>query len=168
VGVKWQMHAPEFASHPHPHLPPSRGKGPRVLPPWAAHGFIGAFEALTQISPRLCRGDLTLIRAVDERLLEFYTLHHKRFWAALLLSSSNWLLGMIEISGTFFIPSSIGAQEAAFTMVCSAITGMPSLGLAALVIRRSQEIVWILTGLGIWWWYSLQPGFSDAHEQTLG
>ena len=40
--------APEFASHPHPHLPPSRGKEPRVLPPWAAHGFIGAFETLTQ------------------------------------------------------------------------------------------------------------------------
>ena len=31
-----------------------------------------------------------------------------------------------------------------------------------------REIVWILTGLGIWWWYSLQPGFSGAHEQTLG
>jgi hypothetical protein len=28
---------------------------------------------------------LALIRAVDERLLEFYTLHHKRFRAALLL-----------------------------------------------------------------------------------
>jgi uncharacterized membrane protein YbhN (UPF0104 family) len=70
-------------------------------------------------------------------------------------------------AGTFFIPSSIGAQEATFTVVCSAITGMPSLGLAALVIRRSREIVWILTGFGIWWWYSLQPGFSGAHEQTL-
>jgi hypothetical protein len=52
-------------------------------------------------------------------------------------------------------------------VVCSAITGMPSLELAALVIRRSREIVWVLTGFGIWWWYSLQPGFSGAHEQTL-
>jgi hypothetical protein len=46
--------------------------------------------------------------------------------------------------------------------------GNSSLGLAALIIRRSREIVWILTGLGIWWWYSLQPGFSGVHEQTLG
>jgi hypothetical protein len=36
---------------------PSRGKGPRVLPPWAAHGFIGAFEALTQIAPPGFAGD---------------------------------------------------------------------------------------------------------------
>jgi hypothetical protein len=32
-------------------------------------------------------------------------------------------------AGTFFIPSSIGAQEATFTVVCSAITGTPSLGI---------------------------------------
>jgi glycosyltransferase 2 family protein len=156
--------------------------------------WVGRFLGNSRAAHRI-EDLVALIRAVDERLLEFYTLHHKRFWAALLLSSSNWLSGVIEIycimyllghpitftdawiieamaqlvrAGTFFIPSSIGAQEATFTVVCSAITGTPSLGLAALVIRRSREIVWILTGLGIWWRYSLQPGFSGAHEQTLG
>jgi hypothetical protein len=33
VGMRGQMRAPDFALHPHPHLPPSRGTGPRVLLP---------------------------------------------------------------------------------------------------------------------------------------
>ncbi len=136
---------------------------------------------------------LHLVSAVDERLLRFYTLHRRRFCTALTLSITNWLLGVVEIywilrllghpvsfteawiieamaqlvrAGTFFIPSSIGAQEATFTVVCSAITGIPSLGLAASVLRRSREILWISAGLGIWWWYSLKPVLSEVHEQS--
>lgn len=136
---------------------------------------------------------LHLVSVVDERLLQFYTSHRRRFCAALILASTNWLLGVVEIywilrllghpvtfteawiieamaqlvrAGTFFIPSSIGAQEATFTVVCTAITGIPSLGLAASVLRRSREILWISAGLGIWWWYSFKPALAEVHKQT--
>jgi len=44
---------------PHPIAPSLRSpleRGGENQPPWAAHGFIGPFEGLTKINPRLCRG----------------------------------------------------------------------------------------------------------------
>ena len=115
-----------------------------------------------------------LVRDVDERLVRFYTRHLRRFSWAILLAFVNWLVGVLEIyysmaflgypvsltdawiieaaaqlvrTSTFFIPSSIGAQEGTFLLICSAMTGSPVAGIAVALIRRFREIFWILWGL---------------------
>ncbi len=131
---------------------------------------------------------LRVIHEVDERLASFYTERRARFAGALALAFINWLLGVVEVyvlmqflgypisfvdawvieamaqlvrAGTSFIPASIGAQEGAFILACSAITGDPTLGFALSVIRRVREIVWIIGGLGLWLLYS----FSETSRQ---
>ncbi len=47
-------------------------------------------------------------------------------------------------AGVFFIPAGIGAQEGAFLLVCSAVTGVPVLGIAVALVRRVRELVWIV------------------------
>lgn len=49
--------------------------------------------------------------------------------------------------GVFFVPLAIGTQEGAFTVVVGALTGNPSLGVAAAVLRRCREIIVIGAGL---------------------
>lgn len=132
------------------------------------------------------------IRDVDERLVEFYTRRLGRFGCTLGLGFANWFLGALEVylalrflghpvsftdawiieavaqlvrAGTFFIPASIGAQEGAFLLVCTSLTGDPLLGVALALIRRAREIVWMLSGLALGWAYSLRPphrGIADA------
>jgi len=121
---------------------------------------------------------------MDARLVGFYTAHRRRFAWAAFWAFLNWVLGAIEIyyalyflghpvsvvdawiieavaqlvrTGTFFIPASIGAQEASFLLVCGAMTGSPALGVAVAVVRRIREIVWIVWGMGVGLMYSLKP-----------
>lgn len=123
------------------------------------------------------------IEAFDDRLVEFYA-DRRRFTAASLLALSNWFIGALGIyytmlflgasvtyteawiieafaqlvrAGTFFIPASIGAQEGAFVLVCTVLTGNPASGLAAALIRRFRELVWICAGLLLGWRFSFRP-----------
>ncbi|MEE8332822.1 MAG: lysylphosphatidylglycerol synthase transmembrane domain-containing protein [Alphaproteobacteria bacterium] len=116
------------------------------------------------------------IGEVEERFIAFYTRSHARFGWALALAFGNWLLGVAEIyaalyflgfpvswteawiieasaqlirTGTFFIPASLGAQEGVFLLVCGAITGSPTAGIALALARRLREIIWIVAGFGI-------------------
>jgi uncharacterized protein (TIRG00374 family) len=118
------------------------------------------------------------VRDMDDRLAGFYSGHRGRFFAAMVLAWLNWGLGVVEIyytliflghpvtlteawiietvaqlvrAGTFFIPASIGAQEGAFLVIGSALTGSPALGLAAALVRRIREILWILWGFAVFW-----------------
>ncbi len=128
------------------------------------------------------------VRDVDERLSSFYTTYRGRFAWAVVLALVNWLLGVLEIyytmiflghpmtlaeawiieavaqmvrTGTFFIPASIGAQEGAFLLVCGAMSGSPTLGVAVALIRRFREIVWILWGFLLASLFSFTPAFGD-------
>ena len=123
------------------------------------------------------------IEAFDDRLAAFYA-DRRRFAAARLLALSNWFIGALGIyvtmlflgapvtfteawiieafaqlvrAGTFFIPASIGAQEGAFVLVCAVLTGSPAFGLAAALIRRFRELVWISGGLLLGWRFSSRP-----------
>lgn len=139
---------------------------------------------------------LLLIRELEDCLVSFYTGHGRRFAAALGLALLNWLLGVAEIyfamhflgqpvsvaeawiiesvaqlvrAGTFFIPASIGAQEGAFLIVCTALTGEPLLGLALALVRRFRELVWIVAGLCFGWLYSFRRrGTRRAASPTSG
>lgn len=138
---------------------------------------------------RKLEGALAHIRAVDDRLVGFY-LHRKgRFAAAFGLAFLQSLIGAVEVAltmyyldhpislldawaisalvevvriATFFIPASIGAQEGAFVFATSLVTGQPTLGLSLAVVRRVREIVWIVWGLLIGWWYSFTPASARA------
>lgn len=132
---------------------------------------------------RRIEGLLHIIHDLDERLVYFYRTHHWRFAIALLLAVLNWGLGVVEIyyvldvighpiswadawiieslvqmirTAAFFIPSGIGAQEAAFMLVTGSITGIPALGISISVIRRSRELIWIGLGLLAAWYYGMR------------
>ncbi len=117
---------------------------------------------------------IAAVEDVDRRFLAFYTEHRGKFFAAFVFAFGNWVLGVAEIyatfyflghpiswqeawivesvaqmvrSAVFFIPAGIGAQEGTFLVICGAITGNPALGLAASVVRRIREVLWIVLGL---------------------
>jgi hypothetical protein len=131
------------------------------------------------------------IQDMDERLVYFYTGASGRFAVSVVLAFANWVLGAVEIyytlvflghpitwadawiieamaqmvrTGTFFIPASIGAQEGIFLLVCGAITGSPSLGVAVSVVRRIREIIWILWGFLLGSLLSLKPPLASGRE----
>lgn len=118
------------------------------------------------------------LQSVDGRFADFYHRRPGRFVGALGLSLSSWLLGAVELyvilyflgrtitpaealitesvlqlvrAGSFFIPSSLGASEAGFVVLVGAMTGQPSLGLAAALVRRVREVVWIAAGVALGW-----------------
>ncbi|MCZ6765100.1 MAG: flippase-like domain-containing protein [Alphaproteobacteria bacterium] len=121
---------------------------------------------------------LAHLHALEDRLVHFYTKRPLRFAASLFLAFANWAIGAGTIyvtfyyldhpvtfqeawiveafaqlvrASTFFVPASLGAQESAFVLVVTAITGNPALGLAVAIVRRGREIVWIAIGLAIGW-----------------
>lgn len=125
---------------------------------------------------RRIAGVLAHIEDIDARFVEFYAGNHGRFAAATLLALANWMLGVVELwlvfeflerpisfaeawmieaaaqlvrTGTFFIPASIGAQEGAFVVMCAAISGSPTLGIAVALVRRLREILWIGCGFAL-------------------
>ncbi|MCP5373220.1 MAG: flippase-like domain-containing protein [Hyphomicrobiales bacterium] len=132
---------------------------------------------------------LHLVRDMDERLVRFYTAHRARFVAAVLLALVNWLLGVVEIyaimiflghpvtladawivealvqlvrAGAFVIPAGIGAQEGVFMLVFTAMTGSPDLGVAAALVRRCREVIWLLWGALLGSLFSLAPEHAGA------
>jgi glycosyltransferase 2 family protein len=119
-------------------------------------------------------GILHHIKDIDETLVKFYTAYQGRAAGAFALAFMNWVLGVGEImitmhllghpvsltdawiieavaqlvrAATFFIPASIGAQEGAFLVIGSAVTGSPTLGVAMAIVRRAREIIWITWGM---------------------
>mgnify|MGYP003624602081 FL=1 len=119
-------------------------------------------------------GALVVAEDMDHRFVTFYTAHRRRLLASLILAFLNWALGAVEIyltfvfldapvswaeawmiealaqmvrSAMFFIPLAVGAQEGVFVLTITAITGVPSLGLACAVVRRIRELIFIAFGL---------------------
>lgn len=119
-------------------------------------------------------GALAVAEDMDHRFVTFYTRHRKRLSASLILAFLNWVLGAVEIyltfifldapiswaeawmieslaqmvrSAVFFIPLAVGAQEGVFVLTITAMTGVPTLGLACAVVRRVRELIFV--GLGL-------------------
>jgi uncharacterized protein (TIRG00374 family) len=122
------------------------------------------------------------INKVENILISFYKGHYQRTGYAFILAFANWVLGATEIfitmhlighpislanawiieaiaqlvrTATFFIPASIGAQEGAFLIIGSAVTGSPTIGFTMAVVRRAREIIWITWGLVVF--YTTNP-----------
>jgi uncharacterized protein (TIRG00374 family) len=113
------------------------------------------------------------VHDVEERLAAFYRRRPRRFAGALIFSLLAWSVGILEIyyaayylghpitladawvvealvqtvrTGLSFVPAGLGAQEGAFLVVFSALSGTPTLGASVALVRRFREIVWVLWG----------------------
>ena len=181
VGFVTRRAAASFAwNEPVPHPPAGEPETPAV-----PRGRIAGR------SPR--RSPLAWIEGFDDRTARFYTQHRRRFALALALAFSSWFIGALgvfvtmrflgmEISvadawviesftqlvraGTFFIPASIGAQEGVYVLVAGALTGSPAAGLAAALIRRCRDLVWIAAGLAVGWHHAGAAARRGAGRQA--
>ncbi|MCP5151275.1 MAG: flippase-like domain-containing protein [Ectothiorhodospiraceae bacterium] len=114
------------------------------------------------------------VERFDERLASFYVADRARFAGAFGLALANWVVGALGIyatfaligrpvslvdawiietvaqlvrAATFFIPASLGAQEGAFVLLLDALAGDAAAGLAAALVRRARELVWLTSGV---------------------
>jgi hypothetical protein len=135
---------------------------------------LGGWISRGPLGHRISRA-LHHLHELDDRLVLAYTRDGARFWAATFLTFLNWVFGVVELylifwfmnhpvrvveaiiiaatvelvrAGSFFIPASIGAEEAALAVVVTSITSQTGLGLAVSFVRRYRELLWI--GLGVW------------------
>ncbi|MCH6588608.1 MAG: flippase-like domain-containing protein [Proteobacteria bacterium] len=158
---------------------------------WGAASYLVRRLAAWRFGRRL-EGLLEHIHEVDDHFERFYARQPARFAAALALALANWLIGMGEIVvimwflgapvtlaeawlietvaqlvrvGTFFIPASLGATEAAMVLVYEALAGAPSLGFAVALIRRARELLWIAWGLWLGWLEV--PGGATAARASM-
>lgn len=124
------------------------------------------------------QGLLQEVLGLEDRLLAFYRTRRAALLTGFALGLANWLLGVVTLYVTFhllgvpvslteawimeaftqlarvasaFVPAHLGAQEGALTMIAGALTGNPAAGLAAALVRRGRELVWILWGLALGW-----------------
>ena len=111
---------------------------------------------------------------MERQLVDFYVTRKRRCLGAAAFAFLHWIICTVEVyfvfwflgtplsfgevwiveaatqlvrAATFFIPASLGAQEGAIILVCTALTGSPTTGVAVAVVRRLREILWILWGM---------------------
>ena len=114
---------------------------------------------------------------LDKQIKRFYTANPKRFLLSTLFNFLGWFTGTFEVYYvakildmpiglaeawlfealiqvlrivTFFIPSSIGAQEGGIVLIFSQFGYPHALALTFAVIRRLREILWVGFGLVLW------------------
>lgn len=124
------------------------------------------------------------MQSIDEQFARFYRHHRKRLVLSMFYAMLNWILGVVELyyilslighpvswleawvleasvqmirTAAFFIPAGLGAQEGALMLACGAITGSPSAGLAAALVRRFRELIWIAGSLLLAAGYHVSP-----------
>ena len=114
---------------------------------------------------------------LDNQIKKFFTADPKRFVLSTFFNFLGWFTGVFEVYYTakilgmpigwteawlfealiqvlriitFFIPSSIGAQEGGIVLIFSQFGFPQPVALTFAVIRRLREIVWIGLGLMLW------------------
>jgi uncharacterized protein (TIRG00374 family) len=136
---------------------------------------------------------LDVVRDIENQLVAFYTKHRRHFALTVALAWVRWILGVAETyyilvflghpvtvveawvieavvslvrAALFVIPANLGTQEGSLFVMCELVTGVPALGVAAALLHRFREIVWIGGGLAIGWGFSLKPptGGSPASK----
>jgi uncharacterized protein (TIRG00374 family) len=113
--------------------------------------------------------------ALDKSIVGFYTRAPGSFFFSTTVFLAGWLLEAMEVyvillylgepidvltalsidalstlikGGTFFVPGSVGAQEAGNLMLLMAYGYSDVTGMAFALLRRVRELVWIAIGLG--------------------
>ena len=138
---------------------------------------LGRWLSRGPLGQRVSRA-LNALHEFDDRLTLAYTRDGVRFLISTFLTFMNWVFGVLELylifwfmnhpvpvadaiviaatvelvrAGIFFIPASIGAEEAALAVVVTAITADTGLGLAVAFVRRYRELLWIAYGVWLTW-----------------
>ena len=151
---------------------------------WKVASRLAAWAARFRAGRRL-ESALLHIQDVDDHFVQFYARRRGRFAAAAGLAMASWLLGASELylimgflgqpvtwseawmmeavvqlvrAGSFFIPANLGATEAGLVLLAEALTGQPAAGLAAAIVRRGRELLWVTWGLALGWRLSSLPG----------
>ena len=114
---------------------------------------------------------------LDQEIRKFYTADPKRFFFSIFFNFLGWFTGSFEVYYvanilgmnigfaeawllealiqvlrivTFFIPSSVGAQEGGIVLIFSQFGFANPVSFAFALIRRLREMVWIGLGLFLW------------------
>lgn len=114
------------------------------------------------------------LRSLDETIVNFYRHHHLAFYASAGLYLLGWVAEAFEVfvivyylggtpdilsavsigalsvfikGGTFFIPGSLGAQDAGNLLLMTAFGYSDVIGVTFALLRRFREAVWIAVGL---------------------
>ena len=114
------------------------------------------------------------LRSIDQTILNFYSHHQRTFIASIGVYFFGWLAESLEVfgiiyalggsvsflaaisigafavfikGGSFFIPGSLGAQEAGNLLLLQAFGYSDVTGLTFALLRRFRELVWIGIGL---------------------
>lgn len=157
-----------------------RFRGFSRLRGWLERSRFGATRAVERAA-----GAFDALTGVEDQLVHFYSAERRRFALSVLGAFGDWCCGALGVwiamallghpvsatdalvieafvilvrSTLFFVPGDLGTQEAAHVLICSAVTGSPSLGLALAAVRRGRDLLWVAWGLGIGWRYSLHVG----------
>ncbi|HEU4685232.1 MAG TPA: lysylphosphatidylglycerol synthase transmembrane domain-containing protein [Nitrospira sp.] len=136
--------------------------------------WILALTRKTGWSVRFLESREEKLRALDFTILNFYTHHQRAFYASIGLYLAGWLTEAIEVfviihylggpadmlsalsigalsvlikGGTFFIPGSLGAQDAGNLVLLKAFGYSDVTGITFALLRRFRELVWIGVGL---------------------
>ncbi|MBX3304185.1 MAG: flippase-like domain-containing protein [Nitrospira sp.] len=112
--------------------------------------------------------------SIDRTILNFYGHHQKKFFASVGVCFFGWLAESLEVfaiiyflggsvsflsavsigalaafikGGSFFIPGSLGAQDAGYMLLLQAFGYSDVTGITFALLRRFRELVWIAIGL---------------------
>jgi glycosyltransferase 2 family protein len=135
---------------------------------------------------------LTKLFHLDKLFSAYYQSYTKRVFISIFFALLGWILGLAEVylifhflgfspsiidiwiieamgqlirAGSFFIPLSIGVQEGGMVLVFSALGYPGSLGLAASLIGRVKQFIWVALGLGLGWIMAFKQ--SNMKPQSL-
>lgn len=114
------------------------------------------------------------LRSIDRTIRNFYDHHRKAFFASVGVCFFGWLAESLEVfgiiyflggsvsfltaisigalaafikGGSFFIPGSLGAQDAGYMLLLKAFGYSDVTGITFALLRRFRELVWIGIGL---------------------
>ena len=136
-------------------------------------GLLGLLRRL-RVRVRFLESREAKLMALDRAIKDFYEQDRRRFYLSIMLFFLGWLAEALEVyailfclgpppgaavsisigalavlikGGTFFIPGSIGAQEAGNVMLLAAYGYSDLDGITFALLRRIRELVWIASGL---------------------
>lgn len=135
--------------------------------------ILSLFKKL-QIRIRALEAQEEHLRSIDHTILNFYSEHRRPFYASIGIYFVGWLAESLEVfgiiyalggsisflaaisigafavfikGGAFFIPGSLGAQEAGNVLLLQAFGYSDVTGITFALLRRFREVVWIGIGL---------------------
>ena len=136
---------------------------------------------------------LTRFLQLDRQIRQFYTENRRRFFLSTIWNFLGWVTGTIEVWYTarlvgmsvgwgeawllealiqvlriitFFIPSSIGAQEGGIVLIFKEFGFVTEQALTFALIRRLRELVWIGIGLFLWSIADDKPKISGDRQSA--